>query len=132
MLGVTAVVGPAEADADGDPAGVDGVFDPDDAEGDCPPPEHPTTMEAATRIAARVWSFFTLTRFRFDLKQETPPGTTGRRRVGGPASFAGTNQIRFRGSVVLPHSQRCCARRRRIFSCRSNLAPTGARRRRRR
>src|SRR5882672_4906821 len=31
----------------------------------------------------------------------------------GPASFAGTSRIRFRGSVALPHSQRACAPRRR-------------------
>src|SRR6185369_2342409 len=33
-------------------------------------------------------------------KRGTPSGESGRRLVGGPASFAGTNQIRFRGSVV--------------------------------
>ena len=49
-----------------------------------------------------------------------PPGTetpsSGRRTARvepGPASFAGTSRIRFRGSVVGPHSQRVCAPRRR-------------------
>ena len=45
-----------------------------------------------------------LSRFStFDSKYETPPPKErGRRqRVGGPASFAGTSRIRFRGSVAL-------------------------------
>ena len=40
----------------------------------------------------------------------------------GPASFAGTSRIRFRGSVVGPHSQRACAPRRRSSVARDGSA----------
>jgi hypothetical protein len=77
------------------------------ADGDRDPAAQPVTRQAATARAARVRRGFTLTRFlALSLRRGTPSGEPGRRRVGGPASFAGTSQIRFRGSVVEPHSQR--------------------------
>src|SRR3954470_1205378 len=60
------------------------------------------------------------------------PGTRGRRRVSGPASFAGTSQIRFGGSVAFATLSARVRSPEAVFGCQPSLAPAGAATRRRR
>ena len=79
--------------------------------------------QAARRIGCFTHGYSSAFR-RLDTKRR--PGIRDGVRVGGPASFAGTNQIRFRGSVVGPHSQRTRRSPEAVFGCAESVVPAQA------
>ena len=104
--GVVRVRGPVQGKANG-PAWAAGR--PADGARSCPGDQRAD----ATRCGKAMTVEGRVTADRAPLqKRERRPGQ-GTASSRGPASFTGMSRIRFRGSVVGPHSQRSCAPRRR-------------------